>query len=867
MLKRGRKPRTDKVKPNIATITKSEYEKALSDYDKYGEYLEDAIEDGSESDIKKYKKLMDDTESVIHKYERKEEYAEGGWLKDHNYVNKKEAYEVRYSKDKNNRTGYKKFEGGGEIEAKISKLQKLVDSTLIPQSAKDKAKSEIEILKKKLYADSELKKSETYQNEGKDVYGSPFYQWHNISFEGDEAVYAYSTPKGTVIYGEDVSGEKDFITSFTTEPYYLEDAPQEDYSFPTLQESKIKAFELLRKKKLGKFSKQLQESKSEEKSDSDIKKHIDSLKLSKFVQDASYILSADEEKIEYRSEDKEGRDKITKQVIEAINSADEKTRNIYLEELGFKSKKTKSEEKAEEKEDLKHTYSMLDRLKEDNEYFLGNGNREESTLWAGNVKDQIAEMKKLWNELPKDGKPEWLSMAEIEEYEAKMTKSAEPSILKTDKGFIDETKAEIFKDKMVTYYFKSEFGMGISKIEGKLLKIGFEKYAQYNQSFFINLIPKGKRNGLKFRQNYNPFAIVLAGVGHPSPDDYLESVSEDKDVKISKSRHSSFSSEWAKEFNSKINDYLETHKEDIIADVRENREISSKSKEAPFKASEKFEIESTNSNYKKLKKQFPVISTSEALGLHMTGGSDDFEHVQKRSKELFNIELKKIDVINNPNGHGKVVLFKIEPTLSKPKEVKKVSHKDVLAKVKAKKGKGNNNRGDLVNYKTGDDKRRTRSVSSDKKREAKPLGRRVSESGNVYYENRLNRGDLDKGDKFKTGGEIMKKGKEISFEKSNLYLVGKGHDTNGNAVVKVKYPNSGTFSIQTLGNLPKTKSILNGVSNLAELTAEDLERMEKEIVSYIESFGTPTQKKGLKTYFAKGGEIESNPFKTKRGCW
>ena len=68
----------------------------------------------------------------------------------------------------------------------------------------------------------------------------------------------------------------------------------------------------------------------------------------------------------------------------------------------------------------KHNYMMLDRLRSDNEYYLGNGNRHEKHLWAGNVDGQIAEMKKLWNELPKDKKPEWLSMEDIENYERKM---------------------------------------------------------------------------------------------------------------------------------------------------------------------------------------------------------------------------------------------------------------------------------------------------------------------------------------------------------------------------------------------------------------------------------------------------------------
>jgi hypothetical protein len=63
-------------------------------------------------------------------------------------------------------------------------------------------------------------------------------------------------------------------------------------------------------------------------------------------------------------------------------------------------------------------YMMLDRLRSDNDAFLY-GSRNESQLWAGNVKDQIDEMKTIWNRLKV--KPEWLSMEDILDYEEKMT--------------------------------------------------------------------------------------------------------------------------------------------------------------------------------------------------------------------------------------------------------------------------------------------------------------------------------------------------------------------------------------------------------------------------------------------------------------
>lgn len=69
------------------------------------------------------------------------------------------------------------------------------------------------------------------------------------------------------------------------------------------------------------------------------------------------------------------------------------------------------------KEKLK--YQMLDRLKSDCDYFLNFGCGSERSLWAGNVPDQIKEMKKIYNAL--DEKPTWLSYEAIEVYEKQMT--------------------------------------------------------------------------------------------------------------------------------------------------------------------------------------------------------------------------------------------------------------------------------------------------------------------------------------------------------------------------------------------------------------------------------------------------------------
>lgn len=67
-------------------------------------------------------------------------------------------------------------------------------------------------------------------------------------------------------------------------------------------------------------------------------------------------------------------------------------------------------------------YMMLDRLRQDCEYFLANGGRSARVLWAGSVKDQIENMKALWNTFPKEDTPEWLTWEDILEFEKRMSK-------------------------------------------------------------------------------------------------------------------------------------------------------------------------------------------------------------------------------------------------------------------------------------------------------------------------------------------------------------------------------------------------------------------------------------------------------------
>lgn len=74
--------------------------------------------------------------------------------------------------------------------------------------------------------------------------------------------------------------------------------------------------------------------------------------------------------------------------------------------------------------DDKFRYMLLDRMRQDCDYYLGNGNRNAEQLWAvGSVDRQIEYMKALWNSFTE--KPEWLTMEQIEEYERLMKPNIE----------------------------------------------------------------------------------------------------------------------------------------------------------------------------------------------------------------------------------------------------------------------------------------------------------------------------------------------------------------------------------------------------------------------------------------------------------
>lgn len=79
----------------------------------------------------------------------------------------------------------------------------------------------------------------------------------------------------------------------------------------------------------------------------------------------------------------------------------------------------------EKKEANKYNYMMLDRLRMDCDYFLGNGNGFAGHLYYKDVDKHIEEMKKIYNSFSEEEKPEWINLKDIDNYKTQMNEMLE----------------------------------------------------------------------------------------------------------------------------------------------------------------------------------------------------------------------------------------------------------------------------------------------------------------------------------------------------------------------------------------------------------------------------------------------------------
>lgn len=104
--------------------------------------------------------------------------------------------------------------------------------------------------------------------------------------------------------------------------------------------------------------------------------------------------------------------------------------NNFNENASIKNKYNRIEDYLEEKQEdnpRKFDYMMLDRLRSDCDYFLGNGNVYLGHLYYKDIDKHIEEMKKIYNSFSEKEKPEWISLDDIEKYQKEMNEMLEKS--------------------------------------------------------------------------------------------------------------------------------------------------------------------------------------------------------------------------------------------------------------------------------------------------------------------------------------------------------------------------------------------------------------------------------------------------------
>lgn len=95
-----------------------------------------------------------------------------------------------------------------------------------------------------------------------------------------------------------------------------------------------------------------------------------------------------------------------------------------------------------------NTYRMLGRLKSDCDYYLGNGNRYAGHLYHHNEVLQIKDMIEIWDSIPDDKKPEWLTIDQLEKYSVELTGK---TIEEFKKEYMSDDISEAEKEKLRSY--------------------------------------------------------------------------------------------------------------------------------------------------------------------------------------------------------------------------------------------------------------------------------------------------------------------------------------------------------------------------------------------------------------------------------
>lgn len=198
------------------------------------------------------------------------------------------------------------------------------------------------------------------------------------------------------------------------------------------------------------------------------------------------------------------------------------------------------------KGDAQFRYKMLDRMRSDCGYYLGNGNRSPKILWAGDEVKHIAYMKALWNSFPEDGKPEWLTYEKILEYEKEIC----PKAILVERDY----KGEYERFALTPEEFTAEYGEFMASqgapimvwdnitikpmvhISCSLASVGSEKWERFFSDMADGLSESDIKNGnlaeirydfMQSLKKYLPVTVPELGAEAPSLENQIRAAAQE----------------------------------------------------------------------------------------------------------------------------------------------------------------------------------------------------------------------------------------------------------------------------------------------------------------------------------------------------
>ena len=562
-----------------------------------------------------------------------------------------------------------KYEGGGEIQSKIDKLNKVVNSKMLPESAKAKARAEIERLEKELHESKETKSEEKAEHSDK------------------IKMYISEFPRGLT------EGVEDFI-----------------------KEHKLSEDEVL-KMLMGYKQGQILSTIASEA----FSQRLSSEKKAKSVKEVLAFVKSDKafkyKKPSYKLGDQWAKDFNYKGLLEYSLKVDENTPIKDLEKLhsSFEDNNyhTLGSPLWDAYIDLKQGNKDKARL---NILKFRKGIEEELTDefgWKKPTSDKI-ELRKITQE-------EWNTK---KKHDYASIKDGQKYILTNENGATILVPVEIVK-ATTKAPAKQKFKIGdYVKILGSYGMTDYGKITAYTENSHF--------------ESHNGYQVT--GFGDPLKENQIEKVTKAEYDKATakkeepKSTHDGFkvmSNQYLKQGKGATYHYVVNENGDTIN--KETKKVYRGQELTKYWFNTKEQAQKFANELNEKAPKTPKFKVGEVVLVNYGEERGKMGKITKAYSD--EIPYYEIEGTSKEIPESNIELYK------KPKP----DHKKLLAKIKAKK---------TVTPSNAPSKGHKRNEASDKKRDALPLGKRVSKDGNIYWENRLNRGDISKEDKFEGGGEI-----------------------------------------------------------------------------------------------------------------